>query len=330
MQYLLTTIKGLEDISLQEFKTKGKIVHPGKILFASKDIDRIIYNTRSLIRITKVLAEFKFETYEDILKRFKETKWKIKDTYRVQCFREGNHEFNSQDIMSEGHAFLKGKIDFKNPKTTLAIEIVANHCYFGYLKANDLNKRYKVKTHKTDVNSCLAFLLIKLLDYKPKETLFDPYCGCGTLLIEAALYAKNIAPQHLKNPIKKFDKIKEINPKITGFDDMLYNIKNTRINAKLAQVDLDLHNCTIDWAETKLRKIDKVITYLSKNHEQEFQKTISQLAPHAKILVITTNKEFNVNEKEYKCLKRTAQVGGTIYYILCYQKKNSSNKEKKN
>jgi len=336
MEYLLTTIKGLEDIALKDYK-RTKIIHPGKLLLKTKNINKLIYTTRSIIRVTEILASFKFKKQEDIIKKIKQTKFKINYPYRIQCFREGSHDFNSQDIMSEGHKLLKGKVDFKKPKTILAVEIIGNTCYLGYLKANELNKRfYKIKTHKTDINSCLAFLLLKLADCNQKHSLLDPYCGCGTILIEAALYAKNITPMSLRNKNKKFDKIKNPKLKLIGFDSMLYNVKNTRINAKIAKIekDIELHQCTIDWAETKLEQnsIDRIITNLPKNQEQEFFKNIPNiLAKDAIILILTINKESLLNEKEYKLIeKRTAQVGDTVYYLIkCSLKKTLSNKEEK-
>ena len=56
------------------------------------------------------------------------------------------------------------------------------------------------------------------------------------------------------------------------------------------------------------------------------------LAKNAKILILTTNKEFLLNEKEYKRIqKRTAQVGDTTYYLItCCLKKILSSKEEKN
>ena len=327
MQYLLTTIKNLEDLSLQEFK-KGSIAHPGKILLKTSNIEKLIYTSRSIIRVTEVLTSFSFKTIEDILEKLKQTKWKIKAPYRIQCFREGSHNFNSQDIMAEGHKLLKKKVDFKNPKTVIAIEIIDNTCYLGYLKNSELNKRYyKVKTYKQDINSCLAFLLLKIAGYKSNFTLFDPYCGCGTILIESALYSKNITPMHLRNPNKKYDNIKKVKPKLIGFDPFFYNIKNTRINAKLAKVEkfLDLHNCTIDWTETKIKQcsIDAIITHLPRDKEKEFFTYIKNILKPNGIILIVTTKDVLINQKEYKLIDRkTAQIGDTIYTILkCSLKK---------
>src|SRR5699024_8252362 len=40
----------------------------------------------------------------------------------------------------------------------------------------------------------MAAALVMLTDWKPEHTLIDPFCGSGTIPIEAALIGQNIAP----------------------------------------------------------------------------------------------------------------------------------------
>ena len=60
-----------------------------------------------------------------------------------------------------------------------------------------LHKRgYRPLTHEAPIRETLASAMITLGRYKPYgvEALADPFCGSGTILIEAALLALNIAP----------------------------------------------------------------------------------------------------------------------------------------
>ncbi|MCQ2516695.1 MAG: class I SAM-dependent RNA methyltransferase [Saccharofermentans sp.] len=60
-----------------------------------------------------------------------------------------------------------------------------------------LHKRgYRPLTHDAPIRETLAAGMITLSRYKPfgYEALVDPFCGSGTILIEAALLALNIAP----------------------------------------------------------------------------------------------------------------------------------------
>ncbi len=58
-----------------------------------------------------------------------------------------------------------------------------------------LHKRgYRKFTPKAPIAENLAAALIKLTPWKGDRILLDPFCGSGTILIEAALIAANIAP----------------------------------------------------------------------------------------------------------------------------------------
>jgi len=60
-----------------------------------------------------------------------------------------------------------------------------------------LHKRgYRPLTHEAPIKETLAAGMISLSHYRPFdiEALVDPFCGSGTILIEAALLALNVAP----------------------------------------------------------------------------------------------------------------------------------------
>ena len=60
-----------------------------------------------------------------------------------------------------------------------------------------LHKRgYRPLTHEAPIRETLASGMITLARYRPygAEALADPFCGSGTILIEAAMMACNIAP----------------------------------------------------------------------------------------------------------------------------------------
>ena len=58
-----------------------------------------------------------------------------------------------------------------------------------------LHKRgYRVKTTAAPIKETLAAAMIELSFWRKNRTLLDPMCGSGTIAIEAALMARNIAP----------------------------------------------------------------------------------------------------------------------------------------
>jgi len=58
-----------------------------------------------------------------------------------------------------------------------------------------LNRRgYREETHSAPIKETLAAALIDLSFWRKDRVLLDPFCGSGTIAIEAAMIAKNIAP----------------------------------------------------------------------------------------------------------------------------------------
>ena len=58
-----------------------------------------------------------------------------------------------------------------------------------------LHKRgYREYAGEAPLKETLAASLILLSRWKPERLLVDPFCGSGTILIEAALIGNNIAP----------------------------------------------------------------------------------------------------------------------------------------
>ncbi|MBP1949604.1 THUMP domain-containing class I SAM-dependent RNA methyltransferase [Virgibacillus litoralis] len=58
-----------------------------------------------------------------------------------------------------------------------------------------LHKRgYRVGQGEAPLKETMAAALLKLTNWKPEQPLIDPFCGSGTIPIEAALIGQNIAP----------------------------------------------------------------------------------------------------------------------------------------
>lgn len=53
---------------------------------------------------------------------------------------------------------------------------------------------YRRATGKAPLRSDLAFALLRLAEYSPELPLWDPFCGSGTIPIEAAMLSQKLAP----------------------------------------------------------------------------------------------------------------------------------------
>ena len=132
-----------------------------------------------------------------------------------------------------------------------------------------LHKRgYRKLTAKAPIAENLAAALIMLTPWRADRILVDPFCGSGTIPIEAAMMAANMAPgmnrsflaQQWENLIPKrdwYDCIDEANDlvdlsvktDIQGYDLDKDMVSIAKANAKLAGVDHMIHFQARDVAE---------------------------------------------------------------------------------
>ncbi len=124
-----------------------------------------------------------------------------------------------------------------------------------------LHKRgYRKLTSKAPITETLAAALILLTPWKKDRILVDPFCGCGTFPIEAAMMAANIAPgmnraftaEKWTNLIARknwYEAVseagdlinREIETDIQGYDIAPDMIKASRENAREAGVERLIH-----------------------------------------------------------------------------------------
>ena len=99
---------------------------------------------------------------------------KLRQKYKIEWFKETGAEFTIQA------AILKDVV-------TLTIDTTG--------AGNGLHKRgYRARATRAPMKETMAAALIEISRYNGKKPFLDPCCGSGTLPIEAALMAKNIAP----------------------------------------------------------------------------------------------------------------------------------------
>ncbi len=174
-------------------------------------------------------------------------------------------------------------VDTDNPDATFHIHIFKNIAtWYVDFSGRSLHKRsYKKEATKATLKEDLAATILTRsgfhIDLEKKIDFYDPFCGSGTLAIEAALMAKNIAPGLLKPysfdfcNLKDFDsdlyeslldeyesKITKSPIKIFASDYSEKAIEISKENAKRANVLDDIEFFVQDFTE-----IDK--DFVSKN-----------------------------------------------------------------
>ena len=135
------------------------------------------------------------------------------------------------------------------------LRLFQDRCTISFNSSGEhLHKRgYRSFVSKAPLRETLAAALLLSARAKPFETVIDPMCGSGTLLIEEALLAKKQAPglvrpfafEHLPAfHASKWERFKteastqalELNKRLIGIDIESKNIESARTNATRAGI----------------------------------------------------------------------------------------------
>jgi tRNA (guanine10-N2)-dimethyltransferase len=126
-------------------------------------------------------------TFDDLL----ETKLHLKpSTFACRVINLSSKKVSTRQMESEAGAILRqrwnSEVSLSNPSVTVYLIITNNKRYLGYAESVMEQKRPK-KTIKytTELDPKLARCMVNLSQLKEGRTICDPFCGTGTILLEA-------------------------------------------------------------------------------------------------------------------------------------------------
>ena len=213
-EFAVPTLFGLEGIAgdeLRRLNTENVRVENGRVLFSGDEsaLARANMNLRTGERVLLVLADFKAATFEELFQGVYHAN--LEDFIpKNGAFPVKGHCLNSQ-LMSvpDCQAIIK-KAAVKRlgekyglqwlPETGAKYQLqfsLMNDRVQLYLDTSGvgLHKRgYRAIGNDAPLRETLAAAMVMLTRYRGREFVWDPFCGSGTIPIEAALIAKNRAP----------------------------------------------------------------------------------------------------------------------------------------
>lgn len=272
---------GLEAVCKREVYDLGyeiTKVEDGRVTFAgdAEAICRANIFLRTAERVLLQVGKFKAETFDELFERIKALPWEeyIPENGRFWVTKATSVKsklFSPSDIQSivkkamvermkqsyevewfpENGASYPVRIFLMKDEVTVTLDT----------SGDSLHKRgYRTMTSKAPITETLAAALIMLTPWHKDRILVDPFCGSGTIPIEAAMMAANIAPgmnrsftaEEWTNLIDRqlwYDTVEEaqelictdITVDIQGYDIDGEIVKAARENAKRAGVDHLIH-----------------------------------------------------------------------------------------
>lgn len=291
-----STASGLEALTGQELRNLGYhvAVENGRVMFKGNMTDVLRTNLwlRTADRIKIILMTFKATTFDDIfdnIKRFNWDQWLMMNAaFPVTGRSKKSTLFSVPDIQSVtkkaivtqmSEAYHR-KTRFPETGVTFKLEIALDKNIATVTldtTGDSLFKRgYRKEKGIAPLKENFAAALIKLTNWRTNRPLIDPMCGSGTIPIEAALMAKNMAPgmhrhftcefwnpqfAHQLNILKELAKTQEknIDLDIIGLDIDGSMIDIARLNANNAGVLHDIVFKQIAIKDFKTNKPDGII-----------------------------------------------------------------------
>ena len=212
---LAKTFKGLEQVLAKELIELGanNVQIERRAVSFTGDL-RMLYTAnfclRTASRVLVPIATFKAKKTDDIYEQVKALDWTEymtpKTTFQIDAtvysdlFRHSQFiTYRVKDAIVDywmEHGGVRPSVQLTNPDIYLNIHIAGDNVTLSLDSSGEsLHKRgYRVANTQAPINEALAAGMLLLAGWRGQGDFYDPMCGSGTLLIEAALIARKIAP----------------------------------------------------------------------------------------------------------------------------------------
>ena len=277
-ELIAKTFQGLEEVLAQELTELGASnIEIGRRMVSFTGDKAMMYRAnfclRTAIRILKPIKHFTAKTADEVYEAVKSIEWENyldnMSSFAVDAVVFSNEfrhsKFVAYKVKDAIVDYFREKtgnrpsVRINNPDVSFNIHVAEDQCTLSLDSSGEsLHRRgYRQEQVEAPLNEVLAAGMILMTGWRGECELIDPMCGSGTIPIEAALIARNIAPGVFRKEFgfekwKDFDQDlfdsiynddsqeREFNHKIYGYDN---NPKANEIathNVKAAGVTKDV------------------------------------------------------------------------------------------
>ena len=282
-ELIAKTFMGLEPVLAKELTQLGaNDVQIGRRMVSFTGDKELMYRANfqlhTAIRILKPIKHFKARSADDVYNEIKKMDWTeylgTDKTFAVDSvvfsdeFRHSKFvSYKVKDAIVDQFREKTGKrpnISVANPDLRLHVHIAdvapgKSECTLCLDSSGEsLHRRgYRQESVEAPLNEVLAAGMILMTGWQGETDFIDPMCGSGTLLIEAALIAHNMAPGLFRKEYAfekwpdfdrdLFDTIyndesqeREFNHHIYGYDVDIKAVNTARLNVRAAGLTKDI------------------------------------------------------------------------------------------
>ncbi len=277
-ELIAKTFMGLEPVLAKELTQLGaNNVQIGRRMVSFTGDKEMMYRANfqlhTAIRILKPISHFTAKSADDVYEAVKKIDWTqyldLNKTFSVDSvvfseeFRHSKFvSYKVKDAIVDQFRENTGKrpnISVANPDIRLNMHIAEDKCTLSLDSSGEsLHRRgYRQESVEAPLNEVLAAGMILMTGWQGDTDFIDPMCGSGTLLIEAALIARNMAPGVFRKEYafekwpdydaELFDRIynddsqeREFTHHIYGYDIDIKAVNTARMNVKAAGLTKDI------------------------------------------------------------------------------------------
>jgi putative N6-adenine-specific DNA methylase len=216
MQFLVKTLAGLEEVLAEEIRQLGgQNIQLMTRAVSFEGDKRLLYRAnlelRTALRILVQIHTGRARNENGLYRLIKSIDWEkymgVNDTLAVDAVTSSrifNHSKYAALVTKDAIVdqfrdkyHRRPSVNLIAPKLRVNIYIFEDQCTISIDSSDDsLHKRgYRIDALDAPINEVLAAGMVLKSGWKADSAFVDPMCGSGTILIEAALYATNRAPQ---------------------------------------------------------------------------------------------------------------------------------------
>lgn len=214
-EMIAKTFQGLEEILAEELTVLGaNDIQIGRRMVSFSGDKRMMYKAnfclRTAIRILKPIKQFSARDADQVYTQIQAIPWEdyldVDKTFAVDAvvfseeFRHSKFvSYKVKDAIVDYFREKTGKrpsVRINKPDMMLNIHIAQTTCTLSLDSSGEsLHRRgYRQEAVEAPLNEVLAAGMVLMTGWRGECDLIDPMCGSGTIPIEAALIARNIAP----------------------------------------------------------------------------------------------------------------------------------------
>ena len=268
MTLIATAAMGLEALVAQEVRDLGYecTVENGRVLFEGDEtaIARANMWLRTADRVKILVGEFKAFTFDELFEKTKKLPWENYLDETAEFPVMGKSVKSKLFSVSDCQAIVKkaivermkkaykkdGWLDENGPLYRIEVGLLKDRATLTIDTTGPqaLHKRgYRTGQGEAPLKETLAAALVKLTNWTPDRPLVDPFCGSGTIAIEAAMIGQNIAPGFNREFVSEtwpmidssiWDKVRDEADELANYDQPL-DISGYDIDHRMVQIAKD-------------------------------------------------------------------------------------------